>query len=86
MSAQRYIYICKPYLTKQWCTVRRSVLGIILAFLVSSGHVSTRTCDRHYTAELSGTNARLLTDKETLVAGIPIPPSPLTTIEIRHLK
>ena len=52
--AQRYIYICKPYLTKHWCTVRKTVMGVSFAMLLSIAHVVTRTVDRTYTVWTSG--------------------------------
>ena len=52
--AQRYIYICKPYLTKHWCTVKKTVMGVSLAMLLSIAHVVTRTVDRTYTVWTSG--------------------------------
>ena len=52
--AQRYIYICKPYLTKHWCTVKKTVMGVSFAMLLSIAHVVTRTVDRTYTVWTSG--------------------------------
>ena len=52
--AQRFIYICKPYLTKHWCTVKKTVMGVSVAMLLSIAHVVTRTVDRTYTVWTSG--------------------------------
>jgi len=56
LSAQRYIYICKPYKTKQWCTIKRSIYGISFAFILSICHVLPRNFDRSYSVWDEGAN------------------------------
>ena len=48
LSAQRYIYICKPHMAKHWCSVQRSITGMIVAFILALAHILPRTLDRVY--------------------------------------
>jgi len=56
LSAQRYVYICRPHMTKQWCTVKTSTVGIILAFVLALAHVVSRAVDRNYSIWEIGDN------------------------------
>ena len=48
LSAQRYIYICRPHLSKRWCSFQISSTGILLAFIFAVVHLVPRAFDRKY--------------------------------------
>ncbi|XP_023346096.1 sex peptide receptor [Eurytemora carolleeae] len=48
LAVQRYIYVCHASMAKQWCTVLRSQVLVVVIVLVSLLHMITRMVDRTY--------------------------------------
>ena len=67
VTAQRYVYICRPHMTKQWCTVKTSTVGIILAFVLALAHVVSRAVDRNYSIWEIGNDIKLQNHNKILM-------------------